>query len=116
MRPTVILLNSEGRGSWSCCHMLNEMFDLYRCEHYFPSWNGLRTPSGVIIVLHGGNAQLNGKGPEVAATINEFVAKFGYCIFINIGDETSEFPVHLLKHQNSRLWLQTPLPSQKADR
>jgi len=113
MKIPVVWWNSEGRGSWACVHSLNEMFDLYGCEHHPRMDDDFST---TIIVLHGGNAQLNGNGTAVAEQINELSHRLECVIFINIGDETSEFPVHLLSHPNSRLWLQTPLPSQKADR
>ena len=113
MRIPVLWWNSDdSRGSWACTHMLNQMFDLYGCEHSEPALGF----TGAIVVVHGGNAQLDGKGPETAEAINESAAPLDWLIVINIGDETSEFPIHLLEHPNMRLWQQTPLPSQLADR
>lgn len=106
--------SSDIPGSWACCHMLTEMLAGYGAEHHTPF--DLIDSDTVIIVVHGGNAQLNGMGPWVAANISDYADQFEHVIFINIGDETSEFPNHLLKHPNSKLWLQTPLPSQQADR
>ena len=113
MKIPVVWWTPPVRGCWNCVHMLNEMFDIYQCEHYsVPP----QVPTGAVIVIHGGNEQLHAKGPIIAAQINEFAEALKWSIFINIGDEQSEFSVEQLSHPNSRLWLQTPLPSQKADR
>jgi hypothetical protein len=112
MKIPVVWWTPPVRGCWNCVHMLNEMFDLYECRHLGRTNEG----HGEIIVVHGGNEQLHGQGPAVAEEINEFAKPLEWCIFVNIGDEQSEFCVEQLSHPNSRLWLQTPLPSQKADR
>lgn len=97
--------------------MLNQMFDRYRCEHWSGYENLPNDIDGVVMVIHGGNEQLNGTGVSVAAVINRQVEHFDWCIFVVIGDEASEFPVHLLHHPNSRLWIQTPKPGvSKGDR
>jgi hypothetical protein len=99
--------------SFSCCNMLNEWFDLYGCEHktkYDP------VPEGAVLVFHGGNEQLFGNGPVNAQRMNRQMENSPWCIFVNIGDESSEFPVDLLHHPNMKLWVQTPLPAIKADR
>jgi hypothetical protein len=111
--PNVIWWNDE-RGSWSCCHILNQMFDLYNCTHqrYFdPVPEG-----GAVIVFHGANLNLCNQGAHKAERINHIAAKLPWVIFISIGDEMTEFPLHLLEHHNKKLWVQTPLPSTKADR
>lgn len=100
----------SGRG-WDCCQMLEEAFAQHECVHKVPE-----PGAGGVLVIHGGNEQLEGRGPETAEYLNRFVHAWPWVIFGIIGDETSEFPFHLLQHSNSRLWLQTPLPSQHADR
>lgn len=106
----VLWCNPE-RMSYSCCNMLNEMFDLYGCEHFTTA-----ELEGAVCVFHGGNLQLNGMGPIHASSINETINKMRWVVLISIGDESSEFPYHLLHHENMKLWVQTPLPTTLADR
>lgn len=113
MTPTVLWWNKE-RGTWACCNMLNEMFDLYGCEHV--TRYDRRPSDGAIVVLHGGQLQMFNNGASACEMINTAVSKMSWCIFVSIGDEGTEFPLHLLSHPNSRLWVQTPLPTTKADR
>ncbi len=93
--------------------MLNSLFDLYNCEHltYSDPY-----PDGCVLIFNGGNDARNGMGEWNAERMNHAVEGMAWVIFVNIGDESSEFPNHLLQHKNSRLWLQTPLPGQKANR
>ena len=99
MSINVIWWNADGRGSWSCCHMLNEMFDLYVCTH------NLVNDDGAVIVIHG----------QLPCRPLDWVERLPWVIWVVIGDEASESD-YTVKHPNSRLWLQTPLPSQRADR
>jgi hypothetical protein len=125
MIPEIVWWKENCQGSWSCVNMLNEMFQLYGCKHIpklrwpFPedAVIFLRSPNkGAVVVVHGGNLQLNGKGAENAAQINTAISSLEWCILIVIGDEGTEFPTNLLEHQNMRLWIQTPLPTTKAHR
>ena len=111
----VVWWNKE-RGSWSCCHLLNESFDRYQCRHLTRYDPAIRSLPGAILVFHGANAQLLGNGPANAAMMNDLASRWAWCIFISIGDEGTEFPLHLLSHPNSRLWVQAPLATTKADR
>jgi hypothetical protein len=112
MKPTVAWWNRE-RGSWSCCNMLNEMLDLYQCNHMvlpgFPE-------EGAVIVFHGQQHSAHGQGARSAEAINDAAAHLRWVIFVSVGDESSEFPLHLLEHPNKKVWCQTPLPTTKADR
>lgn len=112
MNPTVVWWNDD-RGSWSCCHMLNEMFDLYNCEHkrYFDQY----PTGGAVIVFHGANMNLCG-GAHKAERMSTYAKKLPWVIFVSIGDESSEFPLHLLEHPNKKIWCQTPLPTTRASR
>jgi len=101
------------RMSYSCCHLLNQMFDNYGCIH---STRHDPPPDGCVLVFHGGNEQLFGNGVINADRINTFVSDMRFVIFVSIGDEATEFPLELLTHRNKKLWVQTPLPSTKADR
>lgn len=106
----------SGRG-WDCCTMLEELFERGKCLHYLKEDQELRISfTDLVIVIHGGNEQLYGRGPATAEAINRAARYSDKVVFVVIGDETSEFPSHLLHHPNSRLWLQTPLPTQSADR
>jgi hypothetical protein len=117
----VVWWNKE-RGSWSCANVINEIFDLYGCEHYgltyrdrlFPIGNP--SSGGAICVLHAEKAQQMGQGEAVARLINESVQDMRWVIHVVIGDETGTFPAHLFSHPNMRVWFQAPLPTTKADR
>jgi hypothetical protein len=114
MTPLVHWVNKE-RMSYACCHFLNTMFDLYDCEHQcsLDGWPKV----GCIMVLHGGNeTRWAGRGETIAQKINEVTANLPWMIFVSIGDESSEFPLHLFNHPNKKIWCQTPLPSTQADR
>lgn len=109
----VLWWNHE-RMSYSCCNMLNELFDFYECEHYVQ-----RLPDGAkgcIFLFHGGSASLNGMGGMMSQLFNQGSSGLEWIIFVGVGDEATEFPYQSLSHPNMRLWVQTPLPSTKADR
>lgn len=106
MKPKVMWWPGD-RGSWSCANMLNEMLDSYGCEH-FPA----EIEDGIVTIFHGGNYTAK----DAALTLNNWAANFPWVIFISVGDEASEFPYSELQHSNMRLWVQTPLPTTKANR
>jgi hypothetical protein len=122
MTVNVIWWNNE-RMSFSCCNMLNEMFDGAGAVHHTGFGLGSETKTlfpdldGAVVVFHGGNAQLDGRGPAVAAILSAEVADYDWVIFVSIGDEASEFPLHLLVHPNMKIWAQSPKPGRThADR
>jgi hypothetical protein len=90
------------------------MLDIHHCEHY--SRHDYPARQGAIIVFHGGQLQEFNNGAHYANMMNDAVRKMDWAIFVSIGDEATEFPLHLLSHPNKKLWVQTPLPTTKADR
>jgi hypothetical protein len=110
----VIWWNKE-RMTYSCCHLLNSMFDLYKCKHTTP-WSGDTLEGGAVFVFHGQNSSLDGIGPKSAEKFNAFMSIAEWAIFVSVGDEATRFPYHLLSHPRMKVWVQTPLPTTKADR
>lgn len=103
MRVNVWWVEGE-RQSYSCCHMLNEMFDLYDCTH-----GPIGDRDGSVVVIHG-EREVN------PAWINKEMSWSRWVIVIIVGDEATTFHSDLLSHPNMKLWIQTPLPTTKADR
>jgi hypothetical protein len=107
---------AKERMSYSCCHMLNEIFDFYGCEHFSLAEPLSESVDGCVFVFHGANMCLGNLGEKAAQLFNNFASHRSWIIFVSVGDERTEFPLHLLSHPNSRLWVQAPLPTTKADR
>lgn len=101
--------------SYACCNMLNQMFDRYDCRHTIPSLHR-EIDGGAVLVFHGQNSSIDGIGSDAAKVFSNFVAPLPWVIFVSVGDESTDFPYRLLSHPNSKLWVQTPLPTTKADR
>ena len=107
-----VLWYSPERMSYSCCAMLNELFDSHSVTHH----TGLgidgtkQAPhlDGAVIVFHGGNEAAIGRGPALAAIMSAEVVNYKWVLFVSIGDEEDRFPLHLLAHRNMRIWTQTP--------
>jgi hypothetical protein len=114
MRLDAIWYGPE-RFSYSCCHMLNETLDGAGAIHH--SGFGLSSEhppfpklEGAVVIFHGGNEALHGRGPVIASILSAEVMSYSWVIFVNVGDEAGEFDMTLLKHPNMRTWFQTPKP------
>ena len=117
MTIPVVWMNPE-RGSWSCVHLLNSLFDAYSCQHYCYSHELTQALDidGGIIVFHGHQLQLRNCGPIFAGQMNALASQWRWAMYISVGDEGTEFPLHLLDHPNKKLWVQAPLSTTVADR
>jgi len=102
----------QSRYRYGCATMLNDMFDTYECQHFINYHTGMPQVDGAVIVISGGHEN------ELVERINKDVAQYKWVLFIGIADEESEFPYHLLRHPNMKLWLQAPIPGRHtfADR
>ena len=102
----------QSRYRYGCATMLNDMFDTCECQHFINYHTGMPQVDGAVIVISGGHEN------ELVERINKDVAQYKWVLFIGIADEESEFPYHLLRHPNMKLWLQAPIPGRHtfADR
>lgn len=100
--------------TYACCAQLNDMLDRAGATHYWgygiETERPLPQSKGGMVVFHGGNEEAIGRGPAIAAILSAETARWDYVIFVNIGDEASVFPCHLLVHKNFRVWSQTVKP------
>lgn len=105
-------VRATGRSRYSCCTMLNEMFDMYNCEHWSTFANMPKGIDGAVVMVQGGNER--GRVEEISTDI----AILGWSIIIVIGDEACDFPLtQLFRPPNSLLWVQMPEPQHTvADR
>jgi hypothetical protein len=99
---------SNGRGLFNCTAMLNDMLDLYDCQHYgganqmphfFSSGD-----EGAIVVVHGGR-EIGG-----LEKLQRDIDQLNWCLLIFLGDEEASFPAELVQHENMIVWVQEPLP------
>jgi hypothetical protein len=93
----------EGRGRFDCCAQLNDMLDLYPCEH-FGAREKMPAVRGAVVVVHGGR--------EIGRIdkLNEDIKKLEWCLLIGLGDEESTWPWEQVEHPNKRIWIQEPQP------
>jgi hypothetical protein len=98
------------RGYFDSTAMLNDMLDLYPCQHY-----GARTMpkvDGAVFVVHGGReiGRIN--------RLNEDIKDLKWLVLILLGDEESSFPVEQVDHPHMKVWVQEPIPGRHyfADR
>lgn len=94
--------------------MLWESFAKMGARHYsgFGPEGDKQLPNlkGAVVCFHGGNEAAIGRGPVLAAMMSAETVRYEWVIFVSIGDEADEFPMHLLVHKNMRLYCQTPKP------
>jgi hypothetical protein len=106
-----VLWYHNSRMSYSCCHMLNEVFDTSNAVHHsgYGIDSGLAPPKldGAVVVFHGGNEAAIGRGPSLAAIMSAELVNYRWVVWVNVGDEEDRFPLHLLVHRNMRIWTQT---------
>lgn len=107
-----VLWYAPERMSYSCCNMLNEIFDAHSVTHH--TWFGIDShkpmpkTEGAVAVFHGGNEAAIGRGPALAAIMSAELMHYRWVIFVSVGDEADQFPLHLLAHHNCVIWTQTP--------
>jgi hypothetical protein len=116
-----VLWLSPDRMSYSCCAMMNEIFDNAGAVHHtdlgIDSRKEFPKLRGAVVCFHGGNEAAIGRGPALAAIMSAEVVNYDWVIFINFGDEAGEFPNHLIVHRNCKIYAQTPKPgTTHADR
>jgi hypothetical protein len=94
--------------------MLNELFDAHDTTHHvgfgIDSDAELPKLNGAVVVFHGGNEAAIRRGPALAAIMSAELMHYRWVIFVSVGDESSEFPLHLIVHPNCKIWAQTPKP------
>lgn len=110
--PVIWHGQSDSRGYYNCCAMVNDLFDLYQCEH-FVGWE--KMPSGIdgaVVIVHGGREF--GRLDRLNADIEDLK----WVLLIFLGDEECSFPAELVEHPNKIVWVQEPLPGRHdfADR
>jgi len=104
MIPVVWHAQADGRGYYNSTALLNDMLDLYPCEHY-GGLNGIPEKiSGAVIVVHGGREL------DAIERLNTDIRSLGWVILVVLGDEENSFPVEKIEHSNKRIWIQEPLP------
>jgi len=101
--------------------MLNELFDAHDTTHHvgfgIDSDAELPKLNGAVVVFHGGNEAAIRRGPALAAIMSAELMHYRWVIFVSVGDESAEFPLHLIVHPNCKIWAQTPKPGMThADR
>ncbi len=101
-------MNADHRSRYGACTNLNEMLDLYHCEHH-REWAGM-TGDKAVVVVHGGNQR------DEVEEVNREIAHLKGVIVIGIGDEESAFPYERIEHPNKIVWCQTPRVYVHADR
>jgi hypothetical protein len=94
--------------------MLNELFDAHDTTHHvgFGIDSDAEMPklNGAVVCFHGGNEAAIRRGPALAAIMSAELMHYRWVIFVSVGDESSEFPLHLIVHPNCKIWAQTPKP------
>lgn len=94
----------HGRSGYACCTQLNQMFDLYNCQHWSGVDNYPEGLEGAVVVVHGGNERMRSR------LITEIIRSLKWVLLITIGDESADFPHDQIKHPNLLRWIQTPRP------
>jgi len=109
--PVVWHAMEDGRGYFNCTSMLNNMLDLYDCEHY-AGWNIMPDVEGAVVIVHGGREL--GRLDKLCSDI----ANLKWVLLIFLGDEECSFLAEAVEHPNKIVWVQEPLPGRHdfADR
>jgi hypothetical protein len=116
-----VLWYAPERMSYACCAQLNSLFDSHDTTHHvgFGIDSDAEIPklNGAVVVFHGGNEAAIRRGSALAAIMSAELMHYRWVIFVSVGDESSEFPLHLIVHPNCKIWAQTPKPgATHADR
>jgi len=93
-----------GRGRFNCTAMLNDMLDLYPCEHHGGASKMPTGLDGAVVVVHGGR-EIGG-----LAKLQNDIKSLKWCLLIYLGDEEASFPSEMIEHENMLAWVQEPLP------
>jgi len=94
----------NGRGRFNCTAMLNDMLDLYPCEHHGGASKMPTGLDGAVVVVHGGR-EIGG-----LAKLQNDIKSLKWCLLIYLGDEEASFPSEMIEHENMLAWVQEPLP------
>jgi hypothetical protein len=101
--PVIWHAQQEGRGTYNCTTMLNDLFDRYDCNHCGCLNLQSRNIDGAVVVVHGGR--------EIGHIdrLNQDLDRLKWAILIFLGDEEASFPVEEVEHDNYIAWVQEPL-------